>query len=122
MNTEVRKLFRRRAWSWVMGMFLLIGVAVPVARAAYNANMTGTPIDVLTYEGGLILFRLDNQPATHPGCNANYFAIDVALGDASVSRLYARLLVAYSQQQAVNVGYDNAAACVSGYIHVYLVG
>jgi hypothetical protein len=102
---------------------LLVGLGVgKLAEAAYNANMTGTPIDVMTYEGGMVLFHLDNQPTTHSSCNRAYFAIDATQADASVSRLYARLLVAFAQQQPFNIGFDNASTCIGGYVHVYRVG
>jgi hypothetical protein len=94
------------------------------ASATYNSNIGGTPIYVIAYEGGTVLFILDTQPTSNGSCNAGYFEIDLANNtDAVLGRMYARLLVAYTQQQPIQIGYDNSGSCgSSGYIHTYRVG
>jgi hypothetical protein len=94
------------------------------AGATYNSNIGGMPTSVISYEAGTVLFILDSQPTSNGACNAGYFEIDPAnSSDAVVARMYARLLVAYTQQQGVQIGYDNTGACGAlGYIHVYRVG
>jgi hypothetical protein len=98
--------------------------SVPQRRAAYLSTLLAavlsvgvmsiaTPIFVIAYEGGTVLFVLDNQPTSNGACNAGYFEIDPAnSSDAVVARMYARLLVAYTQQQPVQIGYDNSGALV----------
>jgi hypothetical protein len=107
----------------LIAALLSVGV-MSTASATYNSNMGGTPTSVIAYEGGTVLFILDTQPTSNGACNAGYFEIDLANNtDAVLARMYARLLVAYVQQQPVQIGYDNSGACgSSGYIHVYRVG
>jgi hypothetical protein len=109
--------------STLLAAVLCVGV-MSTASATYNSNIGGTPISVIAYEGGTVLFVLDNQPTSNGACNAGYFEIDLANNtDAVLNRMYARLLVAYTQQQPVQIGYDNSGACgSSGYIHTYRVG
>jgi hypothetical protein len=119
---------QRKSLRWLPKVCALAAIAAGAvmspAGATYNSNMTGVPISVMTYEGGLVLFILANQPSSNGSCNASYFEIDPANNsDAVLGRMYARLLVAYTQQSAVNIGYDNTGACgTNGYIHVYRVG
>lgn len=111
-----------RAINWLIA---ILGLAVmPSANANYNSNLVGTPIAVMTYEGGRILFSLDTQPGSNGSCNSAYFELDPENNtDPVIGRLYARLLVAYTQQERINVGYDNVGACgTAGYIHAYRVG
>jgi hypothetical protein len=96
-------------------MAAVFGVAVmSTASASYNSNIGGTPTSVIPYEGGMVLFILDSQRTSNGACNAGYFEIDLANNtDAVLARMYARLLVAYTQQQPVQIGYDYSGACGS---------
>jgi hypothetical protein len=92
------------------------------ASAGYNDNMVGEVTHVMTYTSGLVLFRLKNQPATHPECTATYFAIAVDVNDVAANRMLSRLLTAHTTKVPVNIGFDNAASCGNGYIRAYRVG
>lgn len=100
---------------------LIMSVSMPI-RATYNDNMSGEVTHVMTYTSGLILFRLKNQPGSHPSCTATYFAIATDTPEAAAQRMYSRLLVAYASKQPVNIGFDNLASCGNNYIRVYRVG
>lgn len=103
--------------------YLLIGLAALPSHAAYNANMYGTIQAVLTYPGSpTILFRLNNQPTTHPACNPLYFSLGDEIDADSKTRAYARLMLAYAMGENVNIGYDNAGTCAGGWIRAYRVG
>ena len=105
--------------AFLMAASLLL---VTPASAFYNANLTGAIVHLLTYDDGRILIKLNNQPTSNGECNAAFFAIDPALDSAIVSRLYARLTLAYTQQTSITIGYDNAGNCVNNYIRVHRVG
>jgi hypothetical protein len=117
---------QHKAPHWLRTVCVVVAIAVGAAvsspaGANYNANLVGVPTVVATYEGGVIYFQLANQPSSNGSCSAVFFEIDPASN--TDGHMYARLLVAYTQQTPVNVGYDNTGACgVNGYIHVYRVG
>lgn len=93
------------------------------ARAAYNANTSGVVISVVTYtDADYILFRLSNQPASHPSCNSNFFAISSTVSADRRKNMLARLLLAKATGEPIDIGYDNTSDCADGYIHVYRVG
>src|SRR5690349_7757729 len=99
-----------------------VGLSVPAA-AVYTANMIGVVTDVLTYtESDIVLFRLSNQPTTHPACNPQYFSFDQTLPESRRKQLFARLLAAKESGNALNVGYDNSGDCSNTYIRVHRIG
>lgn len=111
------------------GMLRIVCVAAfliacsPPVYAGYNANIQGVVTKVLTYTGdGRIFLRLSNQPSSHPQCSTDYFSIDASVSDSVRSQLLARLLVAYSTGEVVNIGYDSQGDCSHGRIRVYRVG
>jgi hypothetical protein len=93
-----------------------------IVQAGYNDNLTGVVTHVMTYTSGLILFRLNNQPATHPTCNTSYFAIATDTNDIATNRMLSRLLTAHTTKVPVNIGFDNTADCGNGYIKTHRVG
>ena len=95
---------------------------INTSYAGYNDNMVGEVSAVMTYTNGLILFRLKNQPTSHPICNKAYFAIATDVKDVAVNRMLSRLLTAHTTKVPVNIGFDNAADCGNGYIRVHRVG
>lgn len=114
-------------------MEIKLSLKVSVAAAAllasgnalsnYNANMGGVVVDVLTYaDTDSIYFRLANQPASHPACNAAYFALSASVPEARRNRLYARLLTAKTTGEPINIGYDDVGDCADGYIRAHRVG
>ncbi len=109
-----------------MKYFAILSIAIFASvnplYANYNANISGVVTNVLTYDSGLILFRLDNQPSSHPTCKATYFAIALDVKDVAVSRMLSRLLTAHTTKTSVNIGFDNTADCGNGYIRVHRVG
>lgn len=112
---------RKRVALIALGFYTALFAAS--SEADYNANMTGVVTEVLTYPSGEILFRLANQPSSHPSCvMTDYFAIDTTANSAAVNRMYARLLSAHALGEAVNIGYDNQGDCVGGRIRVWRVG
>ena len=92
------------------------------SRPAGNANDKHDDVDILTYQSGLILFKLDNQPSTHPECSPTYFAIATDVSDTAVNRMLSRLLTAYTTKSTVNIGFDNESDCGNGYIRAHRVG
>ena len=91
--------------------------------AGYNANISGVVTQVLTYTGSdQILFRLNNQPSSHPQCNVDFFSIDPSLPADRRSVVLSRLLIAYSSGKPVNIGYDSEGDCSHGRIRVHRVG
>jgi hypothetical protein len=93
-----------------------------IVHAGYNDNIVGEVTHVMTYANGLVLFRLKNQPASHPTCNTTYFAIATNVTEAAANRMLSRLLTAHTTKIPVNIGFDNAADCGSGYIRTHRVG
>jgi len=91
------------------------------ATAGYNDNIVGEVKDILVYTNGQIIFSLVNQP-THPTCNPGYFAIDNALSEVVINRMFSRLLSAHASKTPVNIGFDNAGDCANTYIRVHRVG
>jgi hypothetical protein len=107
----------------IVAAALAVSLTLQPVHAVYNANMTGVVVDVLTYtEGTQIYFRLDNQPASHPACNAVYFSIDQAVPSENRKALLARLLLAMANGNPTNVGFDNSGNCSHGYIRAHRVG
>ncbi|MEC4729051.1 hypothetical protein HWQ46_26415 [Shewanella sp. D64] len=100
---------------------LLLG-STNMSYAGYNANMVGEVTAVMTYSSSLILFRLHNQPSSHPSCNKSYFAIATDVSDIATNRMLSRLLIAHTTKAPVNIGFDNAGSCGNGYIRVHRVG
>lgn len=111
-------------------LVVLIGVSlcvlvIPVqsASAIYNANMTGKITGVFVYtDSDSIYFTLDNQPASHPVCNPQYFVLDPSLPAARLDRLYSRALTAKTTGESINIGYDATTECTDGYIKVHRIG
>jgi hypothetical protein len=102
---------------------LAIALLPVTARAAYNANMSGVPTTVATYaDGDYIYLALNNQPASHPGCNPGFFVITAAVPLANRQMMLAQLLAAKFAKEPVNIGYDNSGDCADGYIRVHRVG
>jgi hypothetical protein len=112
---------------WRLGRVLLVSLALGClpAYAGYNANLGGNVASVLTYNSGLLLFSLANQPTSNGSCNASYFELDesVTADAGAFNRMYSRLLEAYVTGTPVNIGYDNGVACApGGYIQAYRIG
>ena len=109
-----------------MNKFIIILVFllgnINISYAGYNDNMVGEVTAVMTYSSGLILFRLHNQPSSHPSCNRGYFAIATDVSDIATNRMLSRLLIAHTTKAPVNIGFDNAGDCANGYIRVHRVG
>ena len=102
---------------------MLALVSFSPAHAVYDDNMSGVVTFVLTYaDDGRIFLQLDNQPATHPTCNPDFFSIDAAVPDAIRSQLLSRLLVAYANGESVNIGFDSQGNCSHGRIRVHRIG
>jgi hypothetical protein len=105
--------------SAVLAAFL----AAPSANATYDTNMTGVVLEVATYaDADSIYFRLQNQPSSHSGCNAGYFALSASTPATRLNRLLARLLAAQATGEVVNIGYDGSGDCVDGFIRAHRVG
>jgi hypothetical protein len=98
-------------------------LAMSPALANYDANLTSLVTEVLVYsDSNVILFRLAQQPASHPACIPTYFALDSLIPEPRLSRLYARLLSAKSTGEPVNIGYDKTGDCSHSYIRAHRVG
>lgn len=113
-----------RAWT-LLFLGMLAFSAPQDAFASYDSNLSGIADGVYTYPSGEVLIHLTNQPASHPSCNASYFAIDPGVSSIdpnAMSRMFARLMTSYATQQAINIGYDGHGDCVDGYIHVWRIG
>jgi hypothetical protein len=93
-----------------------------IVHAGYNDNIVGEVTHVMTYANGLVLFRLKNQPTSHPTFNTTYFAIATNVTEAAANRMLSRLLTAHTTKIPVNIGFDNAADCGGGYIRTHRVG
>ncbi len=102
---------------------LMLLLAVTPGHAFYNANIQGVVTGVWTYDDrDSIYVHLDTQPTSHPTCNPLYFVIDPSLSADRRHMMHARLLLAYSSGEVINIGYDNAGNCVEDYIRVHRVG
>jgi hypothetical protein len=119
-----------RGQLWKRAACMLFVLATMPSHAAYNANLSGNVTQILTYDSGIVLISLDDQPTANGSCTATFFELDPSnvanstfANDAAGNRMYARLLEAYTLGQTVNVGFDNAANCgAMGYIRVYRIG
>lgn len=96
-----------KKWLWPA----LIVTCVSIAHATYNANIVGGMVSILTYNDGMLLFTIANQPTANGSCNAIFFELDPvdATDDAAFNRRYARLAQAYAMGEQVNIGFDDAA-------------
>lgn len=91
-------------------------------QAGYDANMSGKVVSVMTYSSGAVLFRLDNQPQSHPQCKSTYFAIPSSTKDSITNRFLSRLLAAYSTKETINIGFDSKGDCAESWISVHRIG
>ncbi len=111
----------RRSATGALVLVMLAGT-MPVS-AGYDANMTGVIESVLTYsDASYVLFRLQNQPTSHPSCNPYYFALSDSLPGDRLSRLTARLLTAYALGETITIGYDSLGNCAHTFIRGHRVG
>jgi hypothetical protein len=119
MNTS-----RRRTELIVRALVMCGGLlAIAPAGAVYNANMSGVLATVATYaDGDFIYITLQNQPTTHPSCNPAFFVIPETVPADRRKAMLARLMVAWTTGEAVNIGYDSTGSCAGGYIQVHRVG
>lgn len=94
------------------------------ALADYNANLSGKLAQVLTYaDNDSIFIQLQNQPSSHPACNASYFVIDASVPSERKKMMLSRLLVSYASGENITIGYDDTGTtCAAGYIRVYRIG
>ena len=90
--------------------------------AEYNDNKIRKITAVLTYtDSDSIYIQLENPPA-HSTCDNQFFVIPDSLPTERRQILLSRILLAYSTQEAVNIGFDNAGNCVSSYVRIHRVG
>lgn len=106
----------------IIFIVFIVFLTTNVSNAGYNDNLVGEVTHVMTYSNGLILFRLKNQPSSHPTCNETYFAIATNVAETAANRMYTRLITAHTTKQPVNIGFDNAGDCGNGYIRTHRVG
>lgn len=107
----------------VRSFFLSVIFLSATTQAVYNANMRGVLKGVFVYtHGDYIYFHLENQPASHEGCDASYFVIPSEVPSERRQMLLSRLMTAYATKENLNIGYDNKGACAHGYIRVHRVG
>ncbi|EHK5111974.1 hypothetical protein I2702_004795 [Vibrio parahaemolyticus] len=106
-----------------MRLFLcLLMVFSSPAWAGYDKNIEGNITHIFTYPSGLVLFKLANQPTSHPTCNPRYFAIGSDLKEAAANRMFSRLLTLHTSKTPAYVGYDSQGNCADKYIRVHNVG
>ena len=110
-------MFRKKMLIVILSFFWLSS-----ANSGYDANIVGTVTSLYSYSSGLVLFKLSNQPTSHPTCNSGLFALATDLSETAANRMYSRLLAAYTAQQAINIGYDSQGDCGNGYIRVHRAG
>ncbi|PSV30615.1 hypothetical protein [Photobacterium sp. GB-72] len=91
-------------------------------QAGYDANMSEKVISVMTYSSGSVLFRLENQPQSHPQCKTDFFTIPASTKDSITNRFLSRLLAAYSTKEKINIGFDSKGDCAEGRIRVHRIG
>jgi hypothetical protein len=95
------------------------------ALAVYNANIDVVVSNVLTYDTPQILFQANPMPPQPAGCTggfAYYFVIDAALPADIRAQLLSRLLIARTNKETVNIGYDSQGNCINGGIRVHRIG
>lgn len=111
-----------RTWLIVMLCWTSL-LAGRSAFATYNANITGSVIQLLFYaENDNILFRLGNQPTSHPSCDPAYFVLSYEIPETRRKAMVAMLLAARISGEPINIGYDNSGSCANGMIRVYEIG
>lgn len=91
-------------------------------RAAYTSNIQGVVSNVRVYDDGRVLIRLENQPAAHPVCRPDYFAIDSTLDPDIRAMLLSRVLVAKTSNETVNIGFDGQGDCAHSFLRVHEIG
>lgn len=113
---------KARGWG-LLTLALAILADPQCALATYDSNLSGIADSVYTYPSGILLIHLTTQPSSHPACNPIYFAVDPSSIDANaMNRMFARLMISYTMQEAITIGYDSQGDCVDGYIHVWRIG
>ena len=100
-------------------IFLITSVSV---FSGYDKNIEGEITHIYTYPSGLVLFKLSNQPSSHPGCNPVYFAIASDVAESAADRMYSRLLTLHTTKIKAYIGFDSQGNCGNGYIRVHNVG
>ena len=103
-------------------IFCLLTAALPsLSYADYNANVNSVIADVIVYDTGAILFRLENQPTSHPQCMTDFFSVDTTNADYA-NRMLSRLLTAKASGEVITIGYDNAGNCHNNRIRTHRIG
>lgn len=103
--------------------FVLLLMSLPLtALAGYDKNIEGNVTHIYTYPTGLVLFKLANQPSSHPACRAEYFAIGTDVKEGPANRMFSRLLTLHTSKTKAYIGYDSQGNCANGYIRVHNIG
>jgi len=91
--------------------------------ADYNANMEGVLKTLAVYaDGDYIYIQLENQPSSHPTCNATFFVVTAGVTESRRQFIMSRLSMAFATKEMVNIGYDAQGDCADGYIRLHRVG
>lgn len=91
--------------------------------AAYNANMKGVVKTLGVYtDGDYIYIQLENQPSSHPTCNATFFVVTGSVPGDRRQMIMSRLSMAFATKEEVNIGYDSQGDCADGYIRLHRAG
>jgi hypothetical protein len=116
-----KELFMRHPPKWLS--FALLLLASTTSNATYNANINGIVTEVVVYpDTDVLLFRIANQPTSHPQCDPAYFEVASSTPEGRRNQIFALLLASKAAGTPVTIGYDNAGNCLSTYIRVHRVG
>ncbi|WP_158703072.1 hypothetical protein [Allosphingosinicella vermicomposti] len=89
----------------------------------YNGNAVVKITGVFTYTtSNYVLFTVEEKPAGI-ACEKAYFGLPLNMTDAARQIVVARLLLAYSLKEPVNIGFDATGPCIADeFIWVARVG
>lgn len=108
--------------SFIIPALVVLALISVKADAQYTANTVGIITNVITYQSGEFLIRLDQMPVVS-GCAGTYFSV-TAPNDEALNRFLSRVLTAKAMQEPIIIGYNGTSAgcTASGYIPVYRIG
>lgn len=98
---------------------LLLACLPLAAFADYDAQITGNISMLETYPSGYIHIALDNQPTSHPSCDARMFVVHDSTAAHLRQKMLSDLMEAQQGNMQVMIGYDSQGDCVKGKIRVY---
>jgi hypothetical protein len=102
-----------------MNKFFLLSLLLFLSplHADNDVTISGEIKALYAYEGSTaIYFQLNNQPESHPECDASKFVINTNLTEPIKADMTTKIFNAYNSKSPLTIGYDGQGNCTEGYI------